>query len=550
MADILGLPGHLLFGRTSGGDFVPVQVDIDGVVQTSGGGGGGTPGGNDTEVQYNNAGAFGGISGATTDGTTLTLVAPILGTPASVTLTNGIGLPISTGVSGLGAGVATFLATPSSANLASALTTKTGTGLAVFDTAPTLPTTVTIGAAGGTTGQVLLKGTTSGTVTLSVADAAGTYTLKLPTSDGSSGQALITNGSGQLSFSTVGGGITIGTTTITSGTSGRVLYNNAGVVGEMTTTGTGTELALSTGPTLVAPVSITGVVGQKALTLGGATQTTSQPLIDATQTWNAGGVTFTALKLNVTDTSSVATSLFADFQVGGTSVVTLDKTGRFTTTKNGGTGGYMITVSGQTPVGIGRNSSVGGINIYGGSATPSDTNALVAITGTAGNANASIVMDSAMGIGWASTNVTQAQDVVLRRDAANTLGQRNGTNAQRLNIANTFTSLSNREDLSLYFSSNVAHIGTTTTGATARVFSIDYGGTTTSAISIPITSGDITLGGALKVTSATMIKTATTFTNGAGASTGTLTNAPSVGDPSKWIPIDDNGTTRYIPAWT
>ena len=43
-----------------------------------------------------------------------------LGTPASATLTNATGLPISTGVSGLGTGVATFLGTPSSANLASA----------------------------------------------------------------------------------------------------------------------------------------------------------------------------------------------------------------------------------------------------------------------------------------------------------------------------------------------------------------------------------------------------------------------------------------------
>jgi hypothetical protein len=52
------------------------------------GGGGGTPGGSTTQVQYNNAGAFGGITGATTDGTSLTLVAPILGTPASGTVTN------------------------------------------------------------------------------------------------------------------------------------------------------------------------------------------------------------------------------------------------------------------------------------------------------------------------------------------------------------------------------------------------------------------------------------------------------------------------------
>lgn len=46
-----------------------------------------------------------------------------------------------------------------------------------------------------------------------------------------------------------------------------------------------------------------------------------------------------------------------------------------------------------------------------------------------------------------------------------------------------------------------------------------------------------------------MIGTTTAFTNGAGAAAGTLLNAPAAGDPTKWIPIDDNGTTRYIPAW-
>jgi hypothetical protein len=72
--------------------------------------------------------------------TSPTLTTPNLGTPSAVTLTNGTGLPISTGVSGLGTGVATFLATPSSANLAAALTDETGSGAVVFATSPVFTT--------------------------------------------------------------------------------------------------------------------------------------------------------------------------------------------------------------------------------------------------------------------------------------------------------------------------------------------------------------------------------------------------------------------------
>ena len=79
-------------------------------------------------------------SGALVFATSPTLVTPALGTPASGVLTNTTGLPISSGVSGLGAGVATFLATPSSANLITAVTDETGTGALVFATSPTLVT--------------------------------------------------------------------------------------------------------------------------------------------------------------------------------------------------------------------------------------------------------------------------------------------------------------------------------------------------------------------------------------------------------------------------
>jgi hypothetical protein len=74
--------------------------------------------------------------------TNATLTTPILGTPQSGTLTNCTGLPVSTGISGLGAGVAAFLATPSSANLATAVTGETGSGALVFATSPTLVTPI------------------------------------------------------------------------------------------------------------------------------------------------------------------------------------------------------------------------------------------------------------------------------------------------------------------------------------------------------------------------------------------------------------------------
>ena len=73
--------------------------------------------------------------------------------------------------------------------------------------------------------------------------------------------------------------------------------------------------------------TVTTTAGVSALTVNGGTQTTSFPAITATQTWNAGGVTFTGWKLNVTSTASAAGSLLADFQTGGVSQFAVGKAG-------------------------------------------------------------------------------------------------------------------------------------------------------------------------------------------------------------------------------
>jgi len=119
--------------------------------------------------------------------TNATLTTPILGTPQSGTLTNCTGLPVSTGISGLGTGVATFLATPSSANLRTAVTDETGTGALVFATSPTL-VTPTLGVATATS---VATGPVFGTIqSLSGPGAVNITTLTTAFTSTAAGNAL------------------------------------------------------------------------------------------------------------------------------------------------------------------------------------------------------------------------------------------------------------------------------------------------------------------------------------------------------------------------
>lgn len=92
--------------------------------------------------------------------------------------------------------------------------------------------------------------------------------------------------------------------------------------------------------------------------------------------------------------------------------------------------------------------------------------------------------------------------------------------------------------------------GSQTVGRVSYDHSVDSmaffaGGSTRLTVS---SSGAVFTGG-ITHASATLLTTSVALTNGAGALTGTLTNAPAAGNPTKWIAINDNGTTRYIPAW-
>lgn len=77
-----------------------VAGGVPGPIPFSSIGGSGSPGGSNTQVQYNAAGVFGGISGATSDGVKITLVAPILGAATGTSLTlNGAAVTGTGGIS-------------------------------------------------------------------------------------------------------------------------------------------------------------------------------------------------------------------------------------------------------------------------------------------------------------------------------------------------------------------------------------------------------------------------------------------------------------------
>lgn len=164
------------------------------------------------------------------EGTNVLLNGGALGTPASGVLTNCTGTAAGLtagavavgGITGLGTGVDTFLATPSSANLAAAVTGETGTGALVFATTPTLTTPV-LGVATATSVNKVAITAPATSATLTIADGKTLTVSKTITLTG-------TDSSSYNLDTITTGGIVLGTPiATTSGTSAAYTGLPAGI---------------------------------------------------------------------------------------------------------------------------------------------------------------------------------------------------------------------------------------------------------------------------------------------------------------------------------
>lgn len=159
----------------------------------------------------------------------------------------------------------------------------------------------------------------------------------------------------------------------------------------------------------------------RALAITGATVTTSKPILDFSQTWNAGGVTFTGFKLNITPTAKAAGSMLFDFQAGGSTRINTDYDGLTTFTAQTYTKAYAkFSFDGaanyQQPFLI--YAAGGGLGVGRFDGYPNASAALGIVTSSALAGFATV--DTGMLI-WSSTSTINSGDTFLRRKAAATV---------------------------------------------------------------------------------------------------------------------------------
>lgn len=257
-------------------------------------GGGGSPGGADTQVQYNNAGAFGGISGVTTNGTALTSTAVLTISGNSLVMSgNQSAAAWTTNGLRLKGSPATLTDTSSSGTVAAAYTNVLGGN--------------TIAASSATTFTNYFEGyfkdpVAGANVTLTNKWALGADSLLVGTSGTFkvSAAGVLTTTGAQLTTPSLG--VAAGTSLALGGAT--IGADALGITGTTT---------LSSLLTIAQANANTGVLSSTGFSLTGSSTVT---MLNYAGTWNTSGASPIAFLLSMTNTAAAGTPLLMDLRAG------------------------------------------------------------------------------------------------------------------------------------------------------------------------------------------------------------------------------------------
>ena len=367
-----------------------------------------------------------------------------------------------------------------------------------------------------------IYGSTSGYFGLTVPAAAGSTTYTLPNADGTSGQALTTNGSGTLSWTTVSGGVA-GVTSFSAGTTG--LTPSAASTGAVVLAGTLAVANGGTGSSSTQYCSLTSnVTGTLPVANGGTGQTTytdGQLLIGNTTgntltkaTLTAGsGVSITngggSITIAATGSGGTVTSVSGTGTVNGITLTgTVTSSGSLTL--GGALSGVSLTtqVSGTLPIangGTGQTTQQAALNSLAGAVTSGSylrgngTNVVMSTiqaadvptlnqntTGTASNVTGTVAVANG---GTGQTTYTNGQ-LLIGNTTGNTLTKATLTAGTGINITNGTGSITIAVSSSAALPTMNVVTGTTQTAVAGNQYVLTNAAATTVTLPASPSAGD------------------------------------------------------------
>ena len=314
----------ITFPATAGSAGQFLSTDGSGNTSWTAAGSGGTPGGATTQVQYNNAGAFGGAAGFTFDGTSQVTLGVASTTSGALRLFSSAGANGVTVVSGNNAAAWT-LTLPTSGGTNGQVLTTNGSGVTSWGSpaaGSATGGTFDIGTGSSTTGTLnLYNAGTPNALGIKSGVNTAPWTLTLPIGPGTNGQVLTTDGTGTTSWqspsaaSAAGGAFGIGTAGSTTGSLN--MYNAGSANGVSIQSGANTSnwtLTLPTGPGTAGYFMTTDGAGVTSWTQGSITLgTTAINLGDTVTALN--GLTSVTVTTDPTSALQLATKQYVDANV-------------------------------------------------------------------------------------------------------------------------------------------------------------------------------------------------------------------------------------------